>query len=33
MTRKTNAHLAGFMCLFYIATGVASMVLIRRTTK
>ena len=27
MTRKTNARLAGFMFLFYIATGLTSMVL------
>ena len=27
MTRKTNARLAGFMFLFYIVTGIASLVL------
>jgi hypothetical protein len=33
MTRKTNARLAGFMFLFYIATGVASMVLFGQATS
>ncbi len=32
MTRTTNARLAGFMFLFYIATGLASMVLFGRAT-
>ena len=30
MTRRTNARLAGFMFLFYIATGITSMVLFGR---
>jgi Domain of unknown function (DUF4386) len=33
MTRTTNARLAGFMFLFYIATGIASMVLFGQTTR
>jgi hypothetical protein len=33
MTRTTNARLAGFMFLFYIATGIASMVLFRQATS
>ena len=33
MTRKTNARLAGFTFLFYIATGVASMVLFGQATR
>jgi hypothetical protein len=33
MTRTTNARLAGFMFLFYIATGVAGMVLFGRATN
>jgi uncharacterized protein DUF4386 len=32
MTRTTNARLAGFMFLFYIATGITSMVLFRQAT-
>ncbi|HEV2884716.1 MAG TPA: DUF4386 domain-containing protein [Pyrinomonadaceae bacterium] len=32
MTRTTNARLAGFMFLFYIATGITSMVLSNRVT-
>lgn len=32
MTRTTNARIAGFMFLFYIATGIASMVLFRHAT-
>lgn len=32
MTRTTNARVAGFMFLFYIATGVTSMVLFNRAT-
>ncbi|MEK6373884.1 MAG: DUF4386 domain-containing protein [Acidobacteriota bacterium] len=33
MTDKTNARLAGFTFLFYIATGIASMVLSGQATK
>jgi hypothetical protein len=33
MTRKTNARLAGFMFLFYIATGIASLVLFGQATS
>jgi hypothetical protein len=33
MTRSTNARLAGFMFLFYIATGITSMVLFGRATS
>jgi len=33
MTRTTNARLAGFMFLFYIATGIAGMVLFRPATR
>jgi hypothetical protein len=33
MTRTTNARLAGFMFLFYIATGITSMVLFRQATS
>ncbi len=33
MTRTTNARLAGFMFLFYIATGVASIVLFNQATS
>ena len=33
MTRTTNARLAGFMFLFYIATGIASMVLFGQATS
>ncbi len=33
MTRTTNARLAGFMFLFYIATGVAGMVLFAPATS
>jgi hypothetical protein len=32
MTRKTNARLAGFMFLFYIVTGIGSLVLSSRAT-
>ena len=32
MTRTTNARLAGFMLLFYIATGITSMVLFSKAT-
>lgn len=32
MTRTMNARLAGFMFLFYIATGVAAMILFRQAT-
>jgi hypothetical protein len=32
MTRRTNARLAGFMFLFYIATGIAGMVLFDQAT-
>jgi hypothetical protein len=32
MTRKTNARLAGFMFLFYIVTGITSLVLSNRVT-
>lgn len=32
MTRTTNARLAGFMFLFYIAIGITSMVLFRHAT-
>ena len=32
MTRTTNARLAGFMFLFYIAIGITSMVLFHRAT-
>jgi hypothetical protein len=33
MTRTTKARLAGFMFLFYIATGVTSMVLSGQATS
>ena len=33
MTRTTNARLAGFMFLFYIATGIASLVLFKQATS
>jgi hypothetical protein len=33
MTRTTNARLAGFMFLFYIAVGITSMVLFGRATR
>ena len=33
MTRRANARLAGFMFLFYIATGITSMVLSGRATS
>jgi hypothetical protein len=33
MTRKTNARLAGFMFLFYIATGIANLVLFNQATS
>ncbi len=33
MTRTTNARLAGFMLLFYIATGIAGMVLFAPATS
>jgi len=33
LTRTTNARLAGFMFLFYIAIGIASMVLFGRATN
>ena len=33
MSRTTNARLAGFMFLFYIATGITSMVLFRQATS
>jgi hypothetical protein len=33
MTRTTNARLAGFMFLFYIATGIASMILFNQATS
>src|SRR2546428_10615707 len=33
MTRRANARLAGFMFLFYIATGITSMVLAGRATS
>jgi hypothetical protein len=33
VTHKTNARLAGFMFLFYIATGIASMVVFNRATS
>ena len=33
MTRRTNARLAGFMFLFYIATGIAGMVLFAPATS
>ena len=33
MTRKTNARLAGFMFLFYIATGITSLVLFNQATS
>ena len=33
MTRTSNSRLAGFMFLFYIATGVAGMVLFAATSK
>jgi len=33
MTRKTNARLAGFMFLFYIAAGVASMILFGQASR
>jgi hypothetical protein len=32
MTRTTNARLAGFTFLFYIAIGITSMVLFRQAT-
>jgi uncharacterized protein DUF4386 len=32
MTRKTNARLAGFMFLFYIATGLANLALFNQAT-
>jgi len=32
MTRKTNARLAGFMFLFYIVTGITSLVLFNQAT-
>ena len=33
MTRRTNARLAGFMFLFYIATGIAGMALFAPATS
>ena len=33
MTLKTNARLAGFTFLFYIAAGITSMVLFDRATS
>ena len=33
MTRRTNARLAGFFFLFYIATGLSAMVLMGRATS
>jgi hypothetical protein len=33
MTRKTNARLAGFMFLFYIVTGIASLVLFNQAAS
>jgi hypothetical protein len=33
MTRTTNARLAGFMFLFYIATGIAGMILFEQASK
>ena len=33
MTRTTNARLAGFMFLFYIATGIANLVLFKQATS
>jgi Domain of unknown function (DUF4386) len=33
MTRTTNARLAGFMFLFYIATGIVGMILFNQATK
>jgi hypothetical protein len=33
MTRKTNARLAGFMFLFYIAAGIASMILFAQASR
>jgi hypothetical protein len=33
MTRTTNSRIAGFMFLFYIVTGIASMVLFDRATS
>ena len=33
MTRKTNARLAGFMFLFYIATGITNLVLFGKATS
>jgi hypothetical protein len=33
MTRKANARLAGFMFLFYIVTGIASLVLFNQATS
>lgn len=33
MTHKTNARLAGFMFLFYIAAGITSMVVFGRATR
>ncbi len=32
MIRRTNARLAGFMFLFYIATGLTSLALFNRAT-
>jgi hypothetical protein len=32
MTRRTNARIAGFMFLFYIATGITSLVLFNQAT-
>src|SRR5438093_195293 len=33
MTRRSNARLAGFMFLFYIATGITSMVVFNQATR
>ena len=33
MTRTTNARIAGFTFLFYIAAGITNMVLVRRSTS
>ena len=33
MTRTTNARIAGFTCLFYIAAGASSVVLLNRATS
>ncbi|MDX6305875.1 MAG: hypothetical protein QOI77_2844, partial [Blastocatellia bacterium] len=33
MTRKTNARLAGFMFIFYIVSGIASLMLFGRVTS